>query len=72
MAQSNLSLVKRIAAPTPKIFKIIRNVGLALAAVGGAIFAVPATPAILVTIAGYLSAAGSVMAAVIQVTVDGE
>jgi hypothetical protein len=71
MAKNELTLVQRLTAPTPKIFKILRNVGLSLTAVGGAILAVPAMPVILVTIAGYLSVAGSVMAAVSQVTVDG-
>ncbi len=72
MTQNNLSLVQRITAPTPRIFKILRTVGLSLAAAGGAILAVPAMPVILVTIAGYMSAAGAVMAAVSQVAVDGE
>ena len=71
MAQSNLSLVERLTAPTPKIFKIIRIVGLSLAAAGGAVLAAPALPALLVTIAGYLTVAGSVMTAVSQVAVDG-
>ena len=71
MAQNNLSLIQRITAPTPKIFKIFRTVGLSLAAAGGAILAVPAMPVILVSIAGYILAAGSVMTAVSQVAVDG-
>lgn len=71
MAKNELTLIQRLTEPTPKIFKIIRNVGLSLTAVGGAILAAPVIPAILVTIAGYLSVAGSVMAAVSQVTVDG-
>ena len=72
MIQNNLSLVQRLTAPTPKILKIFRTVGLSLAAAGGAILAVPAMPAVLVTIAGYMIAAGSVMTAVSQVTVEGE
>jgi hypothetical protein len=48
MENNNLSLVQRITAPTPKIFKIFRIVGLSLAAAGGAILAVPAMPVILV------------------------
>ncbi len=71
MVQNNLTLVQRITAPTPKIFKIFRTVGLTLAAAGGAILAVPAMPAMLVTIAGYLTVAGAVMTAVSQVAVDG-
>jgi hypothetical protein len=71
MIQNNLSLVQRLTAPTPKIFKIFRIVGLSLAAAGGAILAVPAMPVILVSIAGYMTVAGAVMTAVSQVAVDG-
>ena len=72
MVQNNLTLVQRITAPTPKIFKIFRTVGLSLAAAGGAILAAPAMPVILVSIAGYILAAGTVMTAVSQVAVVGE
>jgi len=71
MAQNKLSLVQRLTAPTPKIFKVFRTVGLTLAAVGGAILAAPAMPVILITIAGYLTVAGAVMTTVSQVAVDG-
>jgi hypothetical protein len=71
MIQNNLSLAQRLTAPTPKIFKIFRIVGLSLAAAGGAILAVPAMPVILVSIAGYMTVAGAVMTAVSQVAVDG-
>jgi ABC-type xylose transport system permease subunit len=71
MAQNKLSLVQRLTAPTPKIFKVFRTVGLTLAAVGGAILAAPAMPVVIVTIAGYLTVAGTVMTAVSQVAVDG-
>jgi len=72
MAQSNLSLVQRIFAPTPKIFKTFRTVGLSLAAAGGAILAIPAMPVVLISIAGYLTVAGTIMTAVSQVAVNGE
>jgi hypothetical protein len=71
MEQNKLSLVQRLTAPTPKIFKVFRTVGLTLAAVGGAILAAPAMPVVLVTIAGYFTVAGSVMTAVSQVAVEG-
>ena len=38
---NNMSVVERVKAPTPKFFRTLRNIGLALAAVGGAIFAAP-------------------------------
>jgi hypothetical protein len=71
MANENLTLVQRLTAPTPKIFRIFRTVGLVLAAAGGAILAAPTLPVILVTAAGYMIAVGSVMTAVSQVAVDG-
>lgn len=72
MANNDLSLIKRISAPIPRIFKIIRAVGLSLTAIGGAIIAAPAMPLILVKIAGYIMVAGSVMSAVSQISVIGE
>lgn len=73
MANRKLNFVGRITAPTPKFFKAVRTVGLCLAAVSGAILASPITlPSVIVTAAGYLAVAGSVMTAVAQVTVEGE
>lgn len=73
MENTNLNLVQRITAPTSGFFKKIRTIGLVLAAVGGAIVAAPVSlPAIVVTIAGYLTVAGGVMTAVSQTTVEGE
>lgn len=58
-------------APTPKFFKVLRNIGLALAAVGGTILTAPlALPAIIVTIGGYVAVAGGVLSAVSQLTVE--
>jgi hypothetical protein len=73
MEKKEMSLVERLTAPISKFFKTIRNIGLCLAAVGGAIMAAPvALPAVVVTVAGYLTVAGGVMTAVAQATVDGE
>jgi hypothetical protein len=78
---ANLVLLKALTekieqiekAPTPKFFRVLRNMGLALAAVSGIITAAPiALPAALVTVAGYLTIAGGVIGAVSQVAVDGE
>ena len=64
------SLLKRWAAPTPKFFKIIRNVGLVIGAVGTAILTAPvALPTALVSISGYLVTAGAIATAVSQLTV---
>jgi len=68
---NNMSVVERVKAPTPKFFKTLRTIGLALAAIGGAILAAPvAVPAALVSIAGYVALAGGVMTAVSQTAVD--
>ena len=68
-----MKLIERLNAPTPKFFRVLRNVGLALAAAGGALLAAPiALPVGIVTIAGYLAVAGGVMTAVSQSAVSGE
>lgn len=69
----DLSLVERVQAPTPKFFRIVRNVGLVLGAVGTTILtAGAALPPVLITVAGYLVTAGAVAAAVSQSTVMSE
>jgi hypothetical protein len=73
MANKEINIVQRLAAPTSGFFKKIRTIGLVLAAVGGAIIAAPVSlPAIVITVAGYLTVAGGVMTAVAQATVEGE
>jgi uncharacterized membrane protein HdeD (DUF308 family) len=68
---NNMSVVERVKAPTPKFFKTLRAIGLALAAIGGAILAAPITlPAGLVAAAGYVALAGGVVTAVSQTAVD--
>ena len=68
---NNMSVVQRVKAPTPKFFKTLRTIGLALAAIGGAILASPiALPAGLVAAAGYIALAGGVVSAVSQTAVD--
>ena len=58
-------IVNRMQGSTPKFFKTLRNIGVALAAVSAAVFASPlGLPAIITDIAGYLALAGSVMGAV--------
>lgn len=60
MANKAMTLMERLTAPTSKFFKAIRTAGICLAAVGGAIIAAPvALPAVIVTVAGYLTVAGS-------------
>ncbi len=62
-------IVNRATAPTPKFFKVLRNIGLALAAVGGTILAAPiALPVLVTTIGGYMAVAGGVLTATSQLT----
>lgn len=66
-----MKLVQRVKAPTPKFFKVLRNIGLILATVGGTILAAPiALPIVVSTVAGYLAVAGGVMTAVCQLTTE--
>lgn len=68
-----MKLIDRLKAPTPKFFKILRNIGLGLAAAGGVIIASPiAIPTIIVTIGGYLIVAGSVATAISQAVTTSE
>jgi len=68
-----MKLIKRLNAPTPKFFRVLRNIGLALAATGTALLTAPVSlPAAVVTVAGYLTVAGGVVSAVSQSAVDGE
>ena len=68
---NNMSVVQRVKAPTPSFFKTLRSIGLALAAIGGAILASPiALPAGLIAAAGYVALAGGVVTAVSQTAVD--
>ena len=62
-------IINRAKAPTPKFFKVLRNVGLALAAVGGTILATPVALLVaIVSIGGYIALAGGVISAVSQLT----
>ncbi len=64
-----MNVLKRVKAPTPKFFKVLRNIGLVLAAVGGTILTAPvALPVVIVSIGGYIAVAGGVISAVSQLT----
>jgi len=66
-----MNVFDRVKAPTPKFFRILRSIGLSVAAVGAALVAAPvALPATLVTVAGYLTVAGGVLSAISQFAVD--
>jgi len=62
-----MNLIQRMETPTPKFFRTLRNIGIALTAAGGAIIAAPvALPAALITVAGYITVAGTVATVVSQ------
>jgi amino acid permease len=64
-----MEIVKRLKSPTPKFFKKVRNLGLALTAIGTGIVAAPvALPVAIATIGGYLVLGGTISAGVAQLT----
>lgn len=64
-----MTIVERAKAPTPKFFKVLRSIGLALLAISGTIIAAPvALPVALVSVAGYVAVAGSIISVVSQMT----
>ena len=67
------NIVQRVQSPTPKFFKKLRNIGLAVAGIAGTIIAAPvALPAVVIKIAGYLVVAGGVLGGASQTAVEGE
>ncbi|WP_395050312.1 hypothetical protein [Flavobacterium sp.] len=73
MKNNKMNFAERVLAPTPKWFKILRTVGIALASVGGIIIASPvALPVGLVSAAGYLILGGSIISVVSQTGVKTE
>lgn len=63
-------IFKRWQQPTPRFFRRIRNAGLILTGISGAVLTAPiALPAALLTAAGYLALAGAVAGALSQAAV---
>ena len=66
-----MTIQQRFTAPTPPFFKKLRNTGLAVLTIAGAILGAPvALPAILTKIAAYAAVAGTVASTVSQATVE--
>lgn len=66
-----MNVLERAKAPTPKFFKVLRTIGLSLAAAGGALLAAPVSlPAGIIALGGYLTVGGTVLTAVSQITVE--
>jgi len=75
MQNQDLPIMDRIKAPTPKLFAIIRNIGIALATVAGAVMGLQEQgvqlPEIVTIIAGKVTAVAGIIAAIVsQLTVD--
>lgn len=65
-----MKIIERYKKTTPKFFRILRNIGIALATAGGAIIAAPISiPATIITIANYMAVTGTVATAVSQAVI---
>jgi uncharacterized membrane protein HdeD (DUF308 family) len=68
-----MNIVERAKAPTPKFFRVLRSIGMALLAISGSIIAAPVVlPVAVVSIAGYAALAGGVISVISQITVNDE
>lgn len=66
-----MNVLERAQAPTPKFFKTLRTIGLVMLAASASVLGAPVLlPAIVITSAGYVAVAGTVLSAVSQATVD--
>lgn len=66
-----MNIIKRAKLPTPRFFRMLRNIGLLLAGVGASVLASPVQLHHTIgDVAGYMALAGSVISAVSQITVD--
>jgi hypothetical protein len=66
-----MNIIDRLKSPTPKFYRVLRNIGLGLVAAGSVLVTAPvAIPAMIVTVGGYLIVAGSVATAVAQTVVE--
>ena len=66
-----MNIKQRITSKTPSFWKKVQKLGIIAGTVGGAILASPVTlPAALISIAGYLVTAGTVTAALSQLTIE--
>lgn len=64
-------IITRLSAPTPRFFRRIRNIGLLLTGLSGAILTAPLVlPPVVLTAAGYLALAGAVASALSQAAVN--
>lgn len=68
-----MNIIERYKKPTPKFFRILRNIGMAMATAGGVILASPLNiPELVVSISAYITIAGTVASAISQAVVEDE
>ena len=66
-----MNVIERVKAPTPKFFRVLRTIGLSVVAASGVVLTSPVSlPAGVISLAGYLTVAGTVMTAVSQTAVE--
>lgn len=66
-----MKLKERYKRKTPKFFRTLRNIGIALATAGGVVLTAPISlPAVVISVASYLAVAGTVATAVSQAVVS--
>lgn len=68
-----MNIIERYKKPTPKFFRILRNIGMAMATAGGVILASPLdVPDIIISVSAYITIAGTVASAISQAVVEDE
>ena len=68
-----MEILERLTAPTPPFFRKVRNIGLVLTAIGGAVIGIPEQlPQAVGNIAGIIALVGSVMTGISQTAVKRE
>lgn len=68
-----MTILQRIASPTPKFFQKVRNGGLIVTAIGASMLAAPGTLSpFLRKLAGFLTVAGGVATTISQAVTDTE
>lgn len=68
-----MNLQERYKSKTPKFFRKLRNIGLAITAGAGALLTAPISlPASIITAVGYLAVAGTTISAVSQAVIKDE
>jgi hypothetical protein len=66
-----MNVVERAKAPTPKFFRVLRNIGLTLLVLSGClIVAQVVLPTVVTIVVDYLAVAGGMLFAVSQMMVD--